>query len=73
MMLAFLVGTRVQQIASRLFNAVWKKLGTKRIMWDDIRSLFIGYRVDSMEEILRALYYGFEKQKPFILGDPPPS
>ena len=72
MMLAFLVD-QVQQIASRLFNAVWKKLGTKRIMWDDIRSLFIGYRVDSMEEILRALYYGFEKQKPFILGDPPPS
>ncbi|RPJ65199.1 MAG: hypothetical protein EHM20_17875 [Alphaproteobacteria bacterium] len=72
MMLAFLVD-QVQQIASRLFNAVWKKLGTKRRMWDDIRSLFIGCRVDSMEEILRALYYGFEKQKPFILGDPPPS
>jgi len=72
MMLAFLVD-QVQQIASRLFNAVWKKLGTKRRMWDDTRSLFVGYRVDSMEEILRALYYGFEKQKPFILGDPPPS
>ncbi len=72
MMLAFLVD-QVQQIASRLFNAVWKKLGTKRSMWEDIRSLFIGYSVDSMEEILLALYYGFEKKKLLISGDPPPS
>jgi len=64
---------QVQQIASRLFNAVWKKLGTKRRMWEDIRSLFIGYSVDSMEEILIALYYGFEKQKPLILGNQPSS
>jgi hypothetical protein len=28
---------KVQQIASRLLNAVWKKLGTKRRMWEDIR------------------------------------
>ena len=72
MMLAFLVD-QVQQIASQLFNAVWKKLGTKRRMWEDIRSLFIGYIFNSMEEILIALYYGFEKQKLLILGDPPPS
>lgn len=72
MMLAFLVD-QVQQIASRLFNAVWKKLGTKRRMWEDIRSLFIGYIFDSMEEILITLYYGFEKQKPLILGYPSPS
>ena len=72
MMLAFLVD-QAQQIASQLFNAVWKKLGTKRRMWEDIRSLFIGYIFNSMEEILIALYYGFEKQKPLILGDPPPS
>jgi hypothetical protein len=69
-MLAFLVD-QVQQIASRLFNAVWKKLGTKRSIWENIRSLFIGYIFDSMEKILIALYYGFEKQKPLILGDPP--
>jgi len=72
MMLAFLVD-QAQQIASQLFNAVWKKLGTKRRMWEDIRSLFIGYIFNSMEEILIALYYGFEKQKLLILGDPPPS
>jgi len=42
-------------------------------MWEDIRSLFIGYIFDSMERILIALYYGFEKQIPLILGDPPPS
>ena len=72
MMLAFLVD-QVQQIASRLFNAVWKKLGTKRSIWENIRSLFIGYSVDSMEEILIALYYGFEKDKLHISGDPSPS
>ena len=42
-------------------------------MWEDIRSLFIGYSVDSMEEILIALYYGFKKQKPLILGNRPSS
>jgi hypothetical protein len=72
MMLAFLVD-QVQQIASRLFNAVWKKLGTKRRMWEDIWSLFIGYSVDSMEEILIALFYGFKKEKLLISSDPPPS
>ena len=72
MMLAFLVD-QVQQIASRLFNAVWKKLGTKRRMWEDIRSLFIGYSVDSMEEILITLFYGFKKGKLLISSDPPPS
>ena len=42
-------------------------------MWEDIRSLFIGYNVDSMEEILKALYYGFKKDKLLISSDPPPS
>ena len=42
-------------------------------MWEDIRSLFIGYSVDSMEEILIALLYGFKKEKLLISGDPPPS
>jgi len=71
MMLAFLVD-QVQQITSRLFNEVWKKLKTKRRMWEDIRSLYIGYSVDSMEEILMALYYGFEKKKLLISSDSPP-
>ena len=39
MMLAFLVD-QVQQIASKLFNAAWKKLGTKRSLWESIRALF---------------------------------
>ena len=69
MMLAFLVD-QVQQIASRLFNAAWKKLGTKRSLWESIRALFYGYKIDSMEEILNALFYGFKKDKPLILYDP---
>ena len=42
-------------------------------MWEDIRSLFTGYSVDSMEEILIALFYGFKKEKLLISSDPPPS
>jgi len=43
-----------------------EKVRNQRRMWEDIRSLFIGYIFDSMEKILIALYYGFEKQKPLI-------
>jgi hypothetical protein len=72
MMLAFLVD-QVHQIASRLFNAVWEKLGTKRSVWENIRILFYAYKTDSMEEIFKALFYGFKLSKLFISDDPPAS
>ncbi|MGZ3790691.1 MAG: hypothetical protein ACXVCQ_19365, partial [Bacteriovorax sp.] len=72
MMLAFLVD-QVQQIASRLFNAVWEKLGTKRSVWENIKILFYGYKTDSMEGILKALFYGFKMDELFVLDDPPAS
>jgi hypothetical protein len=39
MMLAFLVD-QVQQLCCRLFRAVWKKMGTKRRLWEQLRSHF---------------------------------
>ncbi|HDN65083.1 MAG TPA: hypothetical protein ENF23_02110 [Methanosarcinales archaeon] len=72
MMLAFLVD-QAQQLACQLFQAVWKKLGSKRSLWEKIKYLFYGFKFDSMENIFRALLYGFERKYPVILEDPPPS
>jgi hypothetical protein len=71
MMLAFLVD-QAQQLACRLFQAVWKKLGSKRSLWENTRSLFFGFKFDSMKDIHRALLYGFKRDYPVILEDPPP-
>lgn len=61
MMLAFLID-QSQQLTSALFKAAWKKLGTKRALWENIRNLFYSYEVDSMEMIYRAIVNGFRKR-----------
>lgn len=71
MMLAFLVD-QAQQLTCQLFRSVWKKLGSKRSLWEKIRFLYFGFKFDSMESILTALLYGFERNYPVILEDPPP-
>ena len=64
MMLAFLVDQALQLCCS-LFNAVWKKLHSKRALWESIRSLFQCYRIDSMETLFRSLHQGgFEQELP---------
>jgi hypothetical protein len=72
MMLAFLVD-QTQQLACQLFQAVWGKLGSKRNLWEKMRALFYGYKFDSMEDIFKALLYGFKRKHLVILEDPPPS
>ena len=72
MMLAFLVD-QAQQHACQLFRSVWEKLGSKRSLWEKIRSLFFGFKFDSMKDILIALLYGFERNYPVILKESPPS
>jgi hypothetical protein len=72
MMLAFLVD-QAQQIACPLFQQVWKKLGSKRSLWEKIRALFFGYKFNSMEDLFIALLYGFKRYCPVILEYPPPS
>ncbi len=68
MMLAFLVD-QVQQRCCALFRAVWRKLGSKRLLWERMRSLFYTYRLESMRELLEALLYGFEKSPPILRID----
>ena len=68
MMLAFLVD-QIQQLCCALFRAVWAKLGSKRLLWERLRALFYDYRLESMRELLEALFYGFEKARPVLITD----
>jgi hypothetical protein len=65
MMLAFLVD-QVQQLCCALFQAAWAKLGSKRLLWERMRALFYDYRLESMRELLEALFYGLEKSHPIL-------
>ena len=68
MMLAFLVD-QTQQLCSALFRAAWRKLGSKRALWENMRSLFKDFELDSMEMIYKALFYGIKLQRPIIQTD----
>jgi len=68
MMLAFLVD-QIQQLACRLFQATWKDAGSKRELWDHMRALFRCLPLESMEDIYRAILYGYEIKGVVILGD----
>ena len=68
MMLAFLVD-QTQQLCCALFQAVWAKLGSKRLLWERIRALFYDYALESMRELLEALFYGLKKSKPIVAFD----
>jgi len=61
MMLAFLVD-QTQQAACQLFQAVLRKSGSRRALWENMRSLFHTLPFDSMESIYRAILYGFRVQ-----------
>jgi len=63
MMLAFLVD-QTQQLCCALFQAVWGKLGSKRLLWERMRALFYDYALESMRQLLEALFYGLEKPRP---------
>jgi len=68
MMLAFLVD-QTQQLCCTLFRSVWKKLGSKRDLWERTRAMFYDFNLESMEMLYRALLYGYEKQPPVILSE----
>lgn len=67
MLLAFLVD-QVQQLASTLFQAVLKKEGSRKQLWEHVRALFYTLPFTSLEEIFRALLYGYQVEKVVILG-----
>ena len=68
MMLAFLVD-QAQQLCCALFQAVWAKLGSKRLLWERLRALFYDYAFASMRQLFEALLYGFKKSSPLVTLD----
>jgi Transposase DDE domain len=68
MMLAFLVD-QTQQLCCALFQAVWAKLGSKRLLWERMRALFYDYALESMRQLLEALFYGVQKPNPSFASD----
>ena len=68
MMLAFLVD-QVQQLCCPLFQAAWAKMGSKRRLWERMRALFYDYALDSMRQLLEALFYGLKKSAPVFAVD----
>ena len=68
MMLAFLVD-QAQQLWCALFQAVWAKLGSKRMLWERMRALFYDYAFASMRQLFEALWYGFKKSSPLVTLD----
>jgi hypothetical protein len=63
MMLAFLVD-QVQQHCCPLFRAVWKKLGSKRALWDNLRSHFRHFTFQSMRHLYEVILYDLAKGVP---------
>ena len=63
MMLAFLVD-QVQQLCCPLFRAVWKKLRTKRALWDNLRSHFHHFTFTSMQHLYEVILHDLARELP---------
>lgn len=68
MMLAFTVD-QIQQLGCQLFQAAWRQVGSKRRLWERIRSLFYELPFDSMSAILRAIAFGFHIEGRIVIHD----
>ena len=68
MMLAFAVD-QAQQLACQLFQAAWDKVGSKRFLWERMRSLFYELPMASMSDIWRAIAYGFHVEGKIVIHD----
>jgi len=55
MMRAFLVD-QTQQLCCALFQAVWAKLGSQRLLWERMRALFYDDALTSMRQLFEALF-----------------
>jgi hypothetical protein len=63
MMLAFLVD-QSQQLCCPLFRAVWKKVGSKRALWEKLRSHFYHFTFRSMQQLYEAMLYDLARGVP---------
>jgi hypothetical protein len=68
MMLAFAID-QAQQLACQLFQAAWEKTGSKRLLWERMRSRFFELPVDSMSDIWRAIAFGFHIEGRIVIHD----
>lgn len=68
MMLAFLVD-QTQQMTCSLFRSVWKKVGTKRELWETIRGAFRLFIVQSMEMLYWRILAGAQEIDPVLIND----
>ncbi len=66
MMLAFLVD-QTQQMTCSLFQSVWKKMGTKRELWETVRGAFRLFIVQSMEMLYRRILAGTQEISPLFI------
>ena len=66
MMLAFLVD-QTQQLCCPLFQAIWQKLGSKRALWEELRSHVHHFVFDSMQHLYEVILSDAAK------GIPPPA
>jgi hypothetical protein len=67
-MLAFLVD-QTQQLSGGLFRAVWHQRGSKSLLWERRRALFVDDALEAMRQLLEALFYGFKKSAPAFSVD----
>jgi hypothetical protein len=63
MMLAFLLD-QTQELCCPLFQAIHKKLVSRRSLWDHLRSHFRHCRVESMQQLHEAILYDLAKEMP---------
>ena len=63
MMLAFLVD-QTQQLCCPLFRATWQKFGSRRALWDNLRSHFRHFAFLSMQHLYEVMLCGLAKELP---------
>ena len=63
MLLAFLVD-QTQQLCCPLFRAVWTKLGSKRGLWEKLRSHFYHFIFRSMQQLYEVILHDQGKEVP---------
>ena len=62
-MLAFLVD-QTQELCCPLFQSVHKKLGSRRAVWDHLRSHFRHFQFRSMQHLYEVMLYDLAKELP---------
>lgn len=63
MMLAFLVD-QAQQLCCPLFQAVLKKVGSKRLLWEQLRSHFYHFAFESLHHLYEVMLRDLAKEMP---------